>query len=75
MLWYDHPKNGGKTMTKYQPQLREEIVKNLQMIAEDKQLGLSDHVQASLWNAIEILEEEVAQARRDWDGERVTEER
>lgn len=58
-------------MAKYRPQPREEIVKNLEMIAEDKKLGLSDHVRASLWNAIEILEEQVAQARRDWDGERV----
>lgn len=42
------------------------------MIAKSKEIKLSDHVRASLWNAIEILEEEVAQARRDWDGERVT---
>ena len=44
-------------MTKYQPQRREEIIKNLEMIAESKQLGLSDHVRASLWNAIEMLED------------------
>ena len=44
-------------MSKYHPQSKEEIIINLEMLAEDKQVRLSDHVRASLWNAIEILED------------------
>lgn len=47
-------------MIKYQPQSKEEIVKGLKSIANSKDITLSDHVGASLWNAIEILEDLIA---------------
>ncbi len=46
------------------PQPKEEIVKNLEAIANSKCLQQPDHVQASLWNAIEILEDLIASEKQ-----------
>ncbi len=42
------------------PQPKEEIVKNLEAIANSKCVKQPDHIEASLWNAIEILEDLIA---------------
>jgi len=39
------------------PQSYQEIVKNLEVIANSKCVNQPAHIQASLWNAIEILED------------------
>lgn len=48
----------------YTPQPKEEIVKNLEAIANSKCLQQPDHVEASLWNAIEILEDLIDEEER-----------
>ena len=48
-----------------QPQSKEEIVKNLEAIANSsRDINLSDHTEASLWNAIEILEDLIEEQKK-----------
>ena len=41
-----------------------EMVKNLATIAESKEIKLSDHVRASLWCAIDVVETIKAESQR-----------